>query len=222
MFFYYCAALRELPSIKQNGITAPPGQKVLLRTDLEEALAYCPDALLVADLDESKTLPGDDDGQALSGPVPAAAIRNLAPYLPPRPVVAAGGYLMRFSAEEPEVLLIFRRGVWDLPKGKQDAGETIHACALREIGEEIGAEDLRIKRSLGVTVHGYPERGIYRVKTTHWFLVQSNQEVFYPEAEEDIEKVAWMPWSEAKRRIGHETLRRHMQHIDPVLLEGGV
>ena len=51
------------------------------------------------------------------------------------------------------MLLIFRRGVWDLPKGKRDAGETIEACALREVREEIGVGELRLARELGTTVH---------------------------------------------------------------------
>ncbi|MEM6647051.1 MAG: NUDIX hydrolase, partial [Bacteroidota bacterium] len=49
--------------------------------------------------------------------VPAKAILNLAPYLPPKVVVAAGGYVLRRGSKEPDLLLIYRRGAWDLPKG---------------------------------------------------------------------------------------------------------
>ncbi len=42
--------------------------------------------------------------------------------------VRAGGGLVRNS--NGEFLLIFRRGKWDLPKGKLDTGETIEDCAF--------------------------------------------------------------------------------------------
>src|SRR5687767_12904031 len=43
-------------------------------------------------------------------------------------IPAAGGLVYN---QDKELLLIFRRGKWDLPKGKLDAGETLEACALR-------------------------------------------------------------------------------------------
>src|SRR5439155_18933695 len=49
-------------------------------------------------------------------------------------IQAAGG----FVHTDEQLLLIFRRGKWDLPKGKLDEGETLEACAVREIQEETG------------------------------------------------------------------------------------
>ena len=45
-------------------------------------------------------------------------------------IQAAGGLVVN---EKGEVLFMFRRGKWDLPKGKLDPGETLEACALREV-----------------------------------------------------------------------------------------
>jgi 8-oxo-dGTP pyrophosphatase MutT (NUDIX family) len=118
-----------------------------------------------------------------------------------------------------EVLLIFRRGAWDLPKGKLDPGETPEAGALREVAEEVGVglETLRLLRPLGVTVHGYPhpKRPTYAVKTTHWFAMATDAAGFRPQAEEDIEAVAWAPWAAAGARLGFESLRRHHAALDP-------
>ncbi len=60
--------------------------------------------------------------------LPVSAVRNRSPYRTPITVPAAGGVVVR-SAEAPEVLLIHRRGHWDLPKGKCDPGESPEACA---------------------------------------------------------------------------------------------
>lgn len=140
-------------------------------------------------------------------------IANLDPHLEPAEVFAGGGIVIRTAGYEPEVLLIFRRGVWDLPKGKADGGETIEQCALREVREEIGASDLRMLGPAGTTVHGYPERDRYLVKTTTWFFMSTSDQSFTPQFEEDIERVEWMPWSEALERLGHESLRKHVERL---------
>ena len=143
----------------------------------------------------------------LSGAQPV----NLDPYLAPREVVAGGGYVLRAGADGPDVLLIFRRGAWDLPKGKQDPGEAPEETALREVKEEVGIRELRLLGSLGTTVHGYPEpkKDRFAVKTTHWFAMATPETAFAPEEREGIEAVEWVPWDEAVGRLGFETLRRH-------------
>ena len=65
--------------------------------------------------------------------------------------VKAGGGLVKNP--KGEFLLIFRRGKWDLPKGKLDAGETIEVCALREVQEETGVSGLKIVKKLPKTYH---------------------------------------------------------------------
>ncbi len=50
-------------------------------------------------------------------------------------IQAAGGLVQN---EDKAVLMMFRRGKWDLPKGKMDPGETPAQSALREVQEETG------------------------------------------------------------------------------------
>jgi 8-oxo-dGTP pyrophosphatase MutT (NUDIX family) len=143
--------------------------------------------------------------------------RNGDPYSPPVAVEAAGGYVVRKGATTLDVLLIFRRGVWDLPKGKLDPGETTKEAALREVEEEVGAEDLSILADLGVTVHGYQDGRQYAVKTTHWFLMETSSTTFEPQEDEEIEDVRWFSWEAAQAMIGYETLRDHMRLIQTLV-----
>lgn len=186
------------------------GAEVELWTSLDAARTACAAPIYAVDafrLTGARTL----DGDRVQARVHTELVQNADPYRPPKPVTAAGGYVVRQGSAGPEVLLIFRRGVWDLPKGKLDRGEAIEACALREVREEVGIEeDLRVIAELPPTVHGYPEGGAYRVKTTHWYLMRTSQQTFTPQASENIERVMWAPWAEARTRLGFETLRRHM------------
>lgn len=105
------------------------------------------------------------------------------------PVTAAGGLVLN---EKDEILLIFRRGKWDLPKGKVDPGETIRAAALREVAEECGLTAVTIEATLEQTYHTYSMQGSHFLKTTHWFLMRSSDsQQPVPQAEEDIEKAIW-------------------------------
>jgi 8-oxo-dGTP pyrophosphatase MutT (NUDIX family) len=153
------------------------------------------------------------DGVVRIAEVPREAILNLGPYRPLREVVAAGGIVTRRAQRGTEVVLIHRRGRWDLPKGKLDEGEEIDACAVREVGEELGIDDIRLLGPLGRTVHGYDEGGAYRVKTVHWFHMTTPSKQFHPQADEDIDEVIWLPWFEALERVGYLSLRLHMLKI---------
>lgn len=126
-----------------------------------------------------------------------------------KPITAAGGVVYQQN-DELEVLLIFRRGVWDLPKGKLEDDETVEECAVREVAEEIGVANLpTITFTLRDTYHEYVQNGKNYGKTTHWFGMQLSSTFsngFNPETEEGIEKVKWVPLSEAKKIVGYENL----------------
>ncbi|TXF85219.1 NUDIX domain-containing protein [Neolewinella aurantiaca] len=105
-------------------------------------------------------------------------------------IPAAGGVVKNTKLEK--TLFIYRRGSWDLPKGKIDEGEDAPTAALREVREETGVSDLLLGEQLPTTYHTYRNRKEKRVlKPTYWFEMKTDQEALVPETEEDIERAEW-------------------------------
>jgi 8-oxo-dGTP pyrophosphatase MutT (NUDIX family) len=107
-------------------------------------------------------------------------------------IIAGGGVVVN---ENNQVLFIYRRKKWDLPKGKLDPGEDIKACAIREVMEETGIRNLTIGNLIIVTTHGYEENGLNMQKETHWFEMKAStidNSTLTPQLEEDIEKIEWV------------------------------
>lgn len=105
-------------------------------------------------------------------------------------VEAAGGFVINQFGE---ALFIFRRGHWDLPKGKLNAGETPRAAAVREVAEECGIEPPTIEAPLGISYHIYKENDQLILKPTHWFLMRSTDTTEpQPQREEDITEARWV------------------------------
>ena len=103
-------------------------------------------------------------------------------------VTAAGGLVLN---PQKEILFIYRNGMWDLPKGMIEKGESLETTALREVAEECGIENLSIDQFLTTTYH-YFYRNEKCLKKTHWFLMHSNFEgVLQPQEEEGITQVVF-------------------------------
>ncbi|CAN5897677.1 NUDIX domain-containing protein [soil metagenome] len=116
-------------------------------------------------------------------------------------IEAAGGIVQN---EEKELLFIFRRGKWDLPKGKMEKDESAELCAAREIEEETGVKKLKLKKKIGVTYHIYDEFGKHFLKISHWFYftcptIQNMQ----AQTDEDISEVKWFKTKDIKKPVAN-------------------
>lgn len=108
-------------------------------------------------------------------------------------IQAAGGMVHTL---EDHILLIFRKGKWDLPKGKLDEGELLQVCAVREVEEETKVENIQLETLITITYHNYYEKEKNILKETHWYLMYSEEkQSLTPQTEEDIEKCEWVPVS---------------------------
>ncbi len=105
-------------------------------------------------------------------------------------ILAAGGLVLN---EEGEILFIFRRGFWDLPKGKIESSEKKKMAALREVREETGVQHMSIGGKIGVSNHSYRNSSDKRIlKVSHWYLMNTYKQETVPQTEEDIVKAEWM------------------------------
>jgi 8-oxo-dGTP pyrophosphatase MutT (NUDIX family) len=119
-------------------------------------------------------------------------------------VNAAGGFVLN---ENEEVLMMFRRGKWDLPKGKMDKKETFEECAIRETEEETGLKDITLISPLITTYHTYHEGTRYILKETKWFIMNVNgDQKLTPQAAEQITKLEW---------VGKNDLKKYLQNSFP-------
>ena len=119
-------------------------------------------------------------------------------------IKAAGGLVKN---ERNEVLVIFRYGKWDLPKGKIASAKTHTTAqekkikghteqpddaAIREVIEETGLKQVKIISKLPSTYHIYYQKGTRYLKKTHWFgMMATSDQPLTPQTDEDISIVKW-------------------------------
>lgn len=112
-------------------------------------------------------------------------------------IEAAGGVVKNESGE---ILFILRFGIWDLPKGKVEVGESAREAAIREVGEETGVVDAEIISKLPSTYHIYKQKDNWILKKTYWYSMKSaDNDNLVPQTKEVITKAVWMTMGAAKK-----------------------
>ncbi|MFO8054882.1 MAG: NUDIX domain-containing protein [Bacteroidales bacterium] len=114
-------------------------------------------------------------------------------------IEAAGGAVFN---EYDELLMILRKGKWDLPKGKKEEGETPELSAIREVMEETGIDQPEVKSQLPCTYHMYVLNGQWVVKQTRWFLMHAQKQPLVPQTIESITMARWVPHNEILLKAG--------------------
>lgn len=114
---------------------------------------------------------------------------------------AAGGLVKN---KEGKILLIFRLGKWDLPKGKLEDNESLEECAIREVQEETGLKKIEIRNLIKVSYHIYTQFGKRILKETHWYAMNATEnEKLTPQTEEDITEIIWATKADLNKYISN-------------------
>ena len=116
-----------------------------------------------------------------------------------KPKLAAGGWVYN---DNNQLLFIKRWGIWDIPKGHLERGESMEECAIREVEEETGINNLEITVKLGISRHIFSRNGKEKLKVTHWYKMKTTFEgELKPQIEEDIEEVKWVEYSNIETHL---------------------
>ena len=126
--------------------------------------------------------------KVFSDPDPDAAFNA---FLKQFGIIEAAGGLVRSAPGN--YLMIYRKGKWDLPKGKVDKGETHPEAAIREVLEETGVGPARIISPMPQTMHTYMLKGEPVIKITRWYSMSVDSEPpTVPEEKESIHSAVWV------------------------------
>ena len=96
-------------------------------------------------------------------------------------------------------------GIWALPKGLIDAGETAAATAVREVAEETGLAG-RLEHKLGDVRYVYTRRGERVFKVVSFFLLRwrSGRIGELPAGMElEVAEAKWLPLDDAPRLLAY-------------------
>ena len=113
------------------------------------------------------------------------------------PVIESAGGLI--CNKNNHILLMFKRGKWDMPKGRvDDQGKKV--SAIREVNEETGlnTSNLSIVGKLVSTWHTTRHENIKYLKKTHWYAMHydGSDDETIPQVEEGIIECRWVHLSE--------------------------
>jgi predicted NUDIX family NTP pyrophosphohydrolase len=135
----------------------------------------------------------------------------------------SAGVLLFRNPAAPELLLVHPGGpfwakkdlgAWTIPKGEPEAGEDLRACALRELGEELGPAapalvpaDLielgSVRQKAGKVVHAWAAEGGFDPAA----LDSNSFELEWPPHSgarrefPEVDRAEWFDPAEARRRI---------------------
>ncbi|MEH6650834.1 MAG: NUDIX domain-containing protein [Motiliproteus sp.] len=114
------------------------------------------------------------------------------------PIIESAGGLV--CNNNHHILLMFKRGKWDMPKGRIEQGAQREISALREVNEETGLnlDKLTIQAKIVPTWHTTRHHNIRYLKKTHWFLMRydGNDDDTSPQIEEGIIECRWVHLSD--------------------------
>ena len=129
------------------------------------------------------------------------------------PVIESAGGLV--CNRNHHILLMFKRGKWDMPKGRIEDSQCPEVSALREVEEETGLkiDKLTIRGKLVSTFHTTSHHKKDYLKKTHWYLMDydGDDDDTDPQVEEGIIECRWVHLSDLPAY--RELLRARINYV---------
>lgn len=116
-----------------------------------------------------------------------------------------------------EVALVGRShpGIWALPKGTPQAGETIEQVAIREVQEETGLQ-VRLIAYIGTISYFFVRNHVrYQKQVRHYLMEAVGGDTALHDHEYD--QVEWFPLAEASRRLTYQNEVNILSQAEEVL-----
>ena len=126
---------------------------------------------------------------------------------------SAGGFIFTKGKKLKILLIKDSYGCWAIPKGHIENKEKPERAALREIDEEVGLENLQIKRKLSPIEYVYTLQNQLIFKRLYLFLVESPGEQRPSIDKKEIADAKWFALEEAQNNIGYNNLREALIKI---------
>ena len=121
----------------------------------------------------------------------------------------AGGVVFRRSkpGADVEILLIQdAKNRWTIPKGHIESGETSRETAEREVREETGLKNIKVRDFLGKINFRYRRVQSLVLMTTEIFLIEAHAEKNKLKAEEWMNDIRWFKAMDALDKIEYEDI----------------
>ena len=123
----------------------------------------------------------------------------------------------QYSNMSVEVVLVGRShsGIWALPKGTPESGETLEQVAVREVQEETGLKVRLITYIGNITYSFVHDRIRYQKQVRHFLFEAIGGDTSLHDAEYD--RVEWFSIPEALRRLTYQNEVNILSQADDIL-----
>lgn len=133
---------------------------------------------------------------------------------------SAGGVVVRREGDQALYLIIRDSyGNWGFPKGHVETGERPEDAAVREVCEETGLGQVRLRGAIHTIDWYFRFRGRLVHKVCHFYLMETDDAGTSPQADEGITACRWEPFEAALALVSYENarevLRRAHSQVGP-------
>lgn len=106
-----------------------------------------------------------------------------------------------------------KREYWDFPKGHIDSGETIEDTVKREVQEETGLTDIKLKEGFQIKIRYYLTKNNQKVLKTVVFLLAETKTKDIKISDEHT-GFQWLSYEEALKQLMFKNARNILQKAD--------